>query len=716
MVKKSYIVIFHLLICYCISFSPNTNVELKLQSHFGEGVPKSIILEKNIAFLIAGKNIQLIDYSDPLKLDTLSTVRFFSTVNDLFLENETLFVIGDSLFVVNCRDLNAPQIISRNNYSGFSIKKYNDILFILNNNGIISIDSANILDMEILDEISWFYNKYNFEYDGKDIYISTADGIYQIDARDPKDLKLNLVYDTPSGFSVGHLALRENYLYATQSDRLLVFDIQDPESIDLIKSIQIWYDLDKIFLRNSIAYVTNRSTGLYTIDITNPSNPIEVGGYSTSEISDIFIDNNNIGWLLHSTYAIPRPIEIINTSTIWPQKIIDHDILPFYQDIACYDNFIFASFQISNKIVKINFEALKEPEIRDTFYTIDIVNSISIMDHTLYVCTKQGLEIYDITQKPILLSVIQTKNDCQEIAFKDNYCFMSQPNGMIVVDLFDLHNPKVISSYVMKYSASDISIQGSYVYLKTRFNNYGPFEGFKIIDISNPTNPIEVGSYPGDYGSSYIDIGVRYPYVFLFGNIINNLTACNVIDPSNITCQSVYSSVGSWYFSRNSTHNIVFDDYYAYCIVDGSGLHVINLQDINNANRINGYHFPSAVSIIIDEGNLFIADQYNGIFKFSIKNVTCVKNETNTNRMTIHNYPNPFNEHTEIKYTLDRDNIVSLKIYNTIGQLMETVFQETQFQGPHKISMNCINYPTGIYIVELTYGKNQIKHKMLKLQ
>jgi hypothetical protein len=65
------------------------------------------------------------------------------------------------------------------------------------------------------------------------------------------------------------------------------------------------------------------------------------------------------------------------------------------------------------------------------------------------------------------------------------------------------------------------------------------------------------------------------------------------------------------------------------------------------------------------------------------------------------NYPNPFNPSTTIQYDLSRTGHVSLKVFNTLGQIVSTLVNKTESAGVHEVSWNAVNVPSGIYFYRL---------------
>lgn len=61
------------------------------------------------------------------------------------------------------------------------------------------------------------------------------------------------------------------------------------------------------------------------------------------------------------------------------------------------------------------------------------------------------------------------------------------------------------------------------------------------------------------------------------------------------------------------------------------------------------------------------------------------------------NYPNPFNPSTSISYSLPAESHVTLNIYNSIGQKIETLYSGRSAAGKHIINWNAGKYSSGVY-------------------
>jgi len=77
------------------------------------------------------------------------------------------------------------------------------------------------------------------------------------------------------------------------------------------------------------------------------------------------------------------------------------------------------------------------------------------------------------------------------------------------------------------------------------------------------------------------------------------------------------------------------------------------------------------------------------------------------------NYPNPFNPSTIIRFSLPQSEQVSINVYNTIGQKIETLVNRQMTAGFHSVTFNAEGLPSGVYIYRLKAGEYSESRKML---
>jgi hypothetical protein len=78
--------------------------------------------------------------------------------------------------------------------------------------------------------------------------------------------------------------------------------------------------------------------------------------------------------------------------------------------------------------------------------------------------------------------------------------------------------------------------------------------------------------------------------------------------------------------------------------------------------------------------------------------------------------PNPFNPTTTINYELPAASFVSLKVYDTVGRLVETLAEGQMAEGSHKVTFDGSGLPSGVYLYRLNAGENSATRKMVLLK
>lgn len=98
---------------------------------------------------------------------------------------------------------------------------------------------------------------------------------------------------------------------------------------------------------------------------------------------------------------------------------------------------------------------------------------------------------------------------------------------------------------------------------------------------------------------------------------------------------------------------------------------------------------------------------------------TGVQNDNSTlpsNYNLNQNYPNPFNPSTVISYSIPKESNVTLKIYNSLGQLVSTIVNKMQAAGNYQATFNADDLSSGIYFYSLSAGDFMQVKKMILLK
>lgn len=80
------------------------------------------------------------------------------------------------------------------------------------------------------------------------------------------------------------------------------------------------------------------------------------------------------------------------------------------------------------------------------------------------------------------------------------------------------------------------------------------------------------------------------------------------------------------------------------------------------------------------------------------------------------NYPNPFNPKTTIKFILQKNEFVTLKIYNNLGEEIHTLVNEKRSSGLHTINFDGSDFTSGLYFYKIVAGSFVSTKKFLLLK
>lgn len=80
------------------------------------------------------------------------------------------------------------------------------------------------------------------------------------------------------------------------------------------------------------------------------------------------------------------------------------------------------------------------------------------------------------------------------------------------------------------------------------------------------------------------------------------------------------------------------------------------------------------------------------------------------------NYPNPFNPTTSIEYQVSGREMITIRVYNSLGQLVETLVNDTKAPGIYNVNFDGSNLSSGVYFYKLSAGSFIQHRKMLLIK
>ena len=131
---------------------------------------------------------------------------------------------------------------------------------------------------------------------------------------------------------------------------------------------------------------------------------------------------------------------------------------------------------------------------------------------------------------------------------------------------------------------------------------------------------------------------------------------------------------------------------------------VLNEYYYEDLNRTPGVYFYRLKQV-----------DFDGSFEYS--NTIEVEITSPTEFSLEQNYPNPFNPSTNIQYAISSRQFVTIKIFNSLGEEIETLVNEFQEAGIHsKLYIVNSTLPSGVYYYQLNAGGQVLTRKMILMK
>ncbi len=105
---------------------------------------------------------------------------------------------------------------------------------------------------------------------------------------------------------------------------------------------------------------------------------------------------------------------------------------------------------------------------------------------------------------------------------------------------------------------------------------------------------------------------------------------------------------------------------------------------------------------------------YDGTFSYTPE----IEVDVNTPKVFAleQNYPNPFNPNTSIKYSIAKDGLVNISIYNALGEKVGVLVNEIQKAGNYDVTFNAKQFASGVYFYRMESGNFTSIKKMILIK
>ena len=417
-------------------------------------------------------------------------------------------------------------------------------------------------------------------------------------------------------------------------------------------------------------------------DLTNPSHMWSFWARSTG-IYDFSLDNGmlltasgnaGLSSIVFDTLGNPIEGQFFRTPGISLGNISSGDGLAFY-------------FSRANGDIRLDILSFDQYQ-GSLSIPISVSNGFSsaYSNSNLYVTSDTFLTRIDVSNPSTpeisgMLRLPHPISSKRALVIDNGYAYVGSDSGFYVVSTGNMQLAGSLSDTAFSYGWNQLYIYGNYIYMVSRYNKLG------VVDISNPASPqlVFTTNFTQLYGGIQ-SIAFYNNYAYVSTNV-SQIMILDVSNPTNPTYVSDVPSNDRTYALRELTvrGNYLFGTNNSY-----SAMVAFDLSN-PTAPEVAGYYdnyYNSNTDYTIDGENIYLANWTIGIhiLHFTPTGISegpglIFKPDAQVTLNTL-------------KFYLQRDEHLSLKIYNSAGRVV--IWKEKRFsKGVHAVSLK--NLKNGVY-------------------
>src|SRR5690606_12802437 len=339
-----------------------------------------------------------------------------------------------------------------------------------------------------------------------------------------------------------------------------------------------------------------------------------------------------------------------------------------------------------------------------------------------------------------------TKNEILTLAVNDSLLFAGTDGAGIFLSINNDTNWIPVNNGLTNLQVKDILIHDTFLFAATfggifRSSN----NGVDWIAVNNGLTDTVVWALVTNFKDEiYVSVGISEG-IFRSTDNGNNWIKTNydyIYSPSDLIFSNgiLYASTGenifrtsddgaNWVDISNSLPNsmvtcLAVNDTIVYAGTDGNGVYFC----LNGFDWVNGYTAGvQYVKALVAGAEYLFAGIWGSfgdprsVWKRPLSEMltgTGVEDIINQryNSYLEQNFPNPFNPSTTISFNLSKNSFVTLRVFDCLGQLINTLVSEELPAGNHYRKWNGDGFPGGLYFYTLHAGSFSETKKMLYLK
>jgi hypothetical protein len=499
----------------------------RLGNYWTRGACVGVYVSGSYAYVADGNSgLRIIDVSNPSNPFEVAFIDTLGDAYDVFVSGNYAYVANwDGVHIINISNPANPQMVGfydAPNDRAIAIYVSGSYLYVGDDTHFHVVDVSNPSNPQEIGNCSYWdwhfvdiYVSGNYAYalsEGRLSIINISNPYNPYEVGDFSDL--NWALEVWVFGSYAYVAEKHDNMGFNAG--LCIIDISDPtwpHSVAKVITPSICMGLD-VF--GSYAYLTGWGVGLRVIDISNPSEPVQVGlwydtlwwgQYNTMDVSGSYAYLGDCdGGLDIIDISVPsNPVRVGRFGYI--DNFMDIQVVyPYAYVAALGDNF-----------VVINVSNPRNPQIVSSLtWDYDVTYGVFVSGNYAYITGENTLtliswlRIIDVSDpsNPQELGMYILPGSARDVEVLGRYAYVTY--GLYIIDISNPHNPQFVGSCPTRGEPWDIDLSFPYAYIADGDS------GLCVIDVSNPSNPQIVGFY--ETPDFAYDISVDSPYVYIADN------------------------------------------------------------------------------------------------------------------------------------------------------------------------------------------------------
>lgn len=402
--------------------------------------------------------------------------------------------------------------------------------------------------------------------------------------------------------------IRDTFAFVGTEAAMLIFDISDPLEPSLLGHIHIHLAMVfDIYVVDDYAYISQvflngSKGGIQIVDISDPTNPQEVGYYEWNDyLLGIYATSNYVYACAENNNQNENGLLILDVSDpANPSQVsfLDFGGGPFgywTQEVVVVGNYAYVASCLNGlKIVDVSDPTA--PSVVGTFQPGDVWNrDVSVVGDYAYLTDGEAdsLIIVDISNptQPQYVSACGLPELSIKLYIAGNYAYVArqewygQQGGLVIIDIFNPTNPFETGSCNIEGSPFKVNGDTCFAYLADKSG------GLVVVDVSDASVPVPVADWYTGFIANSVEVVGIYAYIadYRFWNPYYTAKgALRIVDISDPVNPVLVSS----FRSERQCREVSVQLPHAYIADQEGGLRIVNVSDPTNPWEVGCYNTP----------------------------------------------------------------------------------------------------------------------------